>query len=118
MGLPAGTAGLKRHISIIMEFASRTISPVLVMQWQTRRPPEYWDPGCRNLHAINCAVVLTVRRQRSVPVPNFAGLCGAEFGTLNRKVTAPGPALSTNGWAGSKFGSIGRLKLNKAPYIR
>ena len=28
MGLPAGTAGLKRHISITMEFASRTISPV------------------------------------------------------------------------------------------
>ena len=28
MGLPAGTAGLKRHRSIAMEFASRTISPV------------------------------------------------------------------------------------------
>ena len=28
MGLPAGTAGLKRHISITMEFASQTISPV------------------------------------------------------------------------------------------
>ena len=30
MGLPAGTAGLKRHMSITMEFASesRTISPV------------------------------------------------------------------------------------------
>ena len=28
MGLPAGTAGLKRHISITMGFASRTISPV------------------------------------------------------------------------------------------
>ena len=27
MGLPAGTAGLKRHIGIPMEFASRTISP-------------------------------------------------------------------------------------------
>ena len=28
MGLPAGTAGLKRHISITTEFASRTISSV------------------------------------------------------------------------------------------
>ena len=28
MGLPAGTAGLKRHISITTEFAFRTISPV------------------------------------------------------------------------------------------
>ena len=28
MCLPAGTAGLKRHISITMEFASQTISPV------------------------------------------------------------------------------------------
>ena len=28
---PAGTAGLKRHISITMEFSSRTISPSLVM---------------------------------------------------------------------------------------
>ena len=28
MGLPAVTAGLKRHKSITMEFASRTISPV------------------------------------------------------------------------------------------
>ena len=28
MGLPAGTAELKRHTRILMEFASRTISPV------------------------------------------------------------------------------------------
>ena len=28
VGLPAGTSGLKRHISITMKFASWTISPV------------------------------------------------------------------------------------------
>ena len=50
-GPSGGTAGLKGHISITMEFASRTISPSLVML----SPPNQYYPGRRTMiHLDSC----------------------------------------------------------------
>ena len=61
MGLPAGTAGLKRHISNTMEFASRLCLKSLVTSYDSDAPIDLLHQfACRRGHSVFGNLNLTV----------------------------------------------------------
>ena len=126
MGLPAGTAALKRHISITMEFASRTISPVpdithppttsccarrswltAARRWRSMMPPpsRCRPPPRRRRSRCNCDRHLLPRRRWWFKRLRPASGCRLP-GFVGRWPVAVGPRGSRT-WSGTARASVG-----------